>query len=348
MSKLSVIVPVYNVCAYIEQCIQSIIKQSYIDIEIILVDDGSTDGSGEICDKFSIIDSRIKVLHKKNGGLVSARKAGVRIATGDYITYVDGDDWIEPLMYEHMMSETKNGLADVVIQGYLYDDGKKVTRVLNKFKEGIYEGGNIESLYERMLSYNLDGAFEFGIIPTVWCKIFKKELIIDAQIKVNEKITIGEDVAVTFPVLLNAKCIVISGHTDYHYRVNLSSMTKKYDKNYFMKLNELRKYMDNWIEDKNIGKQLGPYYFFLIYMAFCLECEPRNFRASICNQSNIYSQFEQFGLQSYDYDRVKKGKISYEQRFISLCEDKKLWLARIIYLIRKAMKYAKYINCKKS
>ena len=93
---VSVIVPVYNISGYLERCLQSILSQTYVDLEIILVDDGSEDSSGQICDQYAEIDNRIRVIHKKNGGLVSARKAGVSAASGDYVVWVDGDDWIEP------------------------------------------------------------------------------------------------------------------------------------------------------------------------------------------------------------------------------------------------------------
>lgn len=99
---ISVIVPIYNVAVYLEQCMESILRQTYTELEIILVDDGSTDGCYQICEEYKKKDSRVVVLHKENGGLVSARKAGIQAATGNYIAWVDGDDWIEPDMYERM------------------------------------------------------------------------------------------------------------------------------------------------------------------------------------------------------------------------------------------------------
>lgn len=99
-NMISVIVPIYNIQEYLPQCIDSIINQTYTELEIILVDDGSTDSGGSICDEYALNDSRVKVIHKKNGGLVSARKAGIRAAHGEYITFVDGDDWIERDTYQ--------------------------------------------------------------------------------------------------------------------------------------------------------------------------------------------------------------------------------------------------------
>lgn len=98
---ISIIVPVYNVEKYLERCIESIVNQTYKDIEIILVDDGSPDNCSVICDRYAEKDNRIKVIHKQNGGLINARKSGLEIAQGDYIGFVDSDDWIEPEMYEY-------------------------------------------------------------------------------------------------------------------------------------------------------------------------------------------------------------------------------------------------------
>ena len=112
---LSIIVPVYNVCDYLKDCIDSILAQSFTDFELILVDDGSTDGSGEICDEYVKRDSRIRVIHKGNGGVVSARKAGVAAAKGLYVGYVDGDDWIESDMYEKMVHYMREYDCDLVM-----------------------------------------------------------------------------------------------------------------------------------------------------------------------------------------------------------------------------------------
>ena len=112
--KISVIVPVYKVESYLEQCISSIIKQTYKNLEIILVNDGSPDNCGKLCDIYAKKDSRIKVIHKKNGGLSDARNVALDIATGDYIGFVDSDDWININMYEVLINEAKNEDADIV------------------------------------------------------------------------------------------------------------------------------------------------------------------------------------------------------------------------------------------
>ncbi len=112
---ISVIVPVYNVEKYMERCVDSILRQTYTNIEIILVDDGSTDASSRLCDEYAARDGRIKVVHKENGGLSDARDAGLAVAEGDYIGYVDSDDWIEPDMYELMHMDCAENEAQVCV-----------------------------------------------------------------------------------------------------------------------------------------------------------------------------------------------------------------------------------------
>ena len=112
---LSIIVPVYNVGSFLPKCINSIISQTFTDFELILVDDGSTDNSVEICDAAAKKDSRVRVIHKENGGVVSARKAGLSVAVGKYAGYVDGDDWIDKHMYEHMVNAMEKYNCDMVM-----------------------------------------------------------------------------------------------------------------------------------------------------------------------------------------------------------------------------------------
>ncbi|SFN78625.1 Glycosyltransferase involved in cell wall bisynthesis [Pseudobutyrivibrio sp. UC1225] len=124
MSKISVIVPVYNVENYLDRCIESIVNQSYRNLEIILVNDGSTDKSGEICNRLARVDNRIRVIHKENGGLSSARNAGLDSATGDYIAFIDSDDYIHTKMYEILVKVQKDTGADIVSCGYqMFDEG---------------------------------------------------------------------------------------------------------------------------------------------------------------------------------------------------------------------------------
>ena len=166
MPFLSVIVPIYCVEEYLEECIRSILRQSFRDFELILVDDGSPDGCPKLCDQFAGQDSRVKVIHKENGGLVSARKAGVGISSGRYITFVDSDDWIEPDMYEAMYRLWQKEKPDILATDYYYDTGEGGAPVHGTADEGIYEGERLEALRKQMI---YSGKFYVpGIQPCVW------------------------------------------------------------------------------------------------------------------------------------------------------------------------------------
>ena len=117
-NKISIIIPVYNVENYIERCIDSLISQSYINLEIILVDDGSTDKSGEICDRYAVVDNRIKVIHIKNSGRGEARNIGLSQANGQYIGFVDSDDWVEKDLYKYLIENIEETKADISICAY--------------------------------------------------------------------------------------------------------------------------------------------------------------------------------------------------------------------------------------
>ncbi len=221
---ISVIVPIYKIERYIGICIESIINQTYRNLEIILVDDGSPDRCPEICDLYAQKDSRIKVIHKKNGGLVSARKAGIIAATGEYIGYVDGDDWVGAGFYESLVSAMKASNADMVCAGQSRDLFEKSFRFCDNVTSGLYEGEKLKKLQTEMMSF---GAYhQLGISTYVWNKLFRREVLLQNQLNVDERISIGEDAAVTYPVLMDCKRVYVTDNCAYHYRQREDSMLK--------------------------------------------------------------------------------------------------------------------------
>lgn len=168
---ISIIVPVYNVQEYLERCINSIWQQTYQNLEIILVDDGSTDRSGQMCDEFAQKDPRIKVVHKENGGLSDARNAGLQVATGDYIGYVDSDDWIEPEMYATMYQACKREQADLAICRYhcVYEGA---TKEKGTDKQTVFDRENLLNIY-------ICGHNDYVVYNSVWSKLFSRELVKD-------------------------------------------------------------------------------------------------------------------------------------------------------------------------
>lgn len=202
--KISVVVPVYNVELYLEKCVNSIINQKYRNLEIILVDDGSPDNSGKICDSFLEKDNRIKVIHKSNGGLSDARNAGIDIATGDFITFVDSDDWIEQDIYYNAMKKNKKNDSDIIVFGIQrdYDDGKKVISKLEK--EEILT--NVEGLIYLNSFKNID--------LSSCNKIYKKELFDNIRFPINKKC---EDYYIMFKLFDISQKILLISDVGYHY-----------------------------------------------------------------------------------------------------------------------------------
>lgn len=222
---VSVIVPVYNIEKYISICVESLLMQTYSEIEIILVDDGSTDSSGQICDEFAMRDSRIKVIHKKNEGQVKARSAGMELSTGSYITCVDGDDWLEENAILKILDEGYG--ADVICFAVTeeYEDGTN-GRKKNTVKEGLYTKN--EELYELYSKMLMNGNFfEMGILPYLWGKLIKRDLLIRCQKEVPDNLFYAEDVACIYPCILEAGSVYVSNETLYHYRIHGASMVGK-------------------------------------------------------------------------------------------------------------------------
>lgn len=223
MLKYSIIVPIYNVEKYLSDCVNSLIQQTYKNIEIILVDDGSPDNSPLICDNYAKLDSRIKVIHKKNGGLVSARKAGAESSTGDYICCVDGDDFIDLNYIQHMNDIIDNWDVDIVCCGYHLTTSKKTTDIRVNALEGYYDK---EKIKKSIFPYLIMGDKGDYFLPTVWSKAIRRDIYIKNQIQVPDSISMGEDGACTIPCIIDANSMFISPECKYYYRYNNLSMTK--------------------------------------------------------------------------------------------------------------------------
>lgn len=208
MELISIIVPIYNVEKYLEDCLISIINQTYINLEIILIDDGSTDNCGKICDEYSQKDKRIIVKHKKNGGVSSARNAGLEIAKGKYIGFVDPDDWITADMYEVLYNNIKKYNANISVCRHKIQTGRDVNnKIENKDSEDIIFLNSQQSM-RYMLSYQ-DG---YACGPCN--KLYRREILK----KFNDKYSIGEDLLVNFEIYYNKNNVtVFDNNVKYFY-----------------------------------------------------------------------------------------------------------------------------------
>lgn len=236
--KLSVIVPMYNVEIYLRQCIESIINQTYKELEIILVDDGSPDKCGHIADEYAQIDKRIKVVHQQNKGLAAARNVGLSIATGDYIAFVDSDDFISTNMYKEMIEFTDDK-PDVilcnyyrVIGGNVIDDGRMFDNAILEREEhlrGVLYGelGNYEAI--SFLRPNTRKICNVFVMP--WNKLYRKDFLNKYQLKYDEELQAHEDTWFNFQVYQYTKKIVTLNNKLYYARMNSQSITRKFKAN---------------------------------------------------------------------------------------------------------------------
>lgn len=220
----SIIIPVYNVEKYLHRCLDSVINQTYTKLEIILVNDGSKDNSGIICDKYAESDSRIRVIHQKNQGVSSARNAGLNIATGDYISFIDPDDYIELNMYEQLSLHLSEHAVDIVRFGALRNGD-----VLNWLPfEGFYEGED----FEKEILLPMIGSEKFGgmfILGVLWMHVFKRDLIEKHNIRFNKKLRRCEDRLFTISCMMFSSGELFLRDTLYHYIINDESLSNKYD-----------------------------------------------------------------------------------------------------------------------
>lgn len=223
MPKVSVIVPVYNAEKYLHECVNSICAQTLQDIEIILVDDGSTDRSPCICDGYAAADARIQVIHKTNGRAASARNAGIRAATGEYIAFVDSDDWISPEMYEKMLATG----ADVCLCDYVrFSAEKEYPFSQPNIREGFYTKEQISTeVYPHLV---MDGV-EFPITISNCALLIKRRIVDQNRLAYREDIHVSEDAPFGSEVLYCANSFAyLKGMQFYHYRMTSGSVSKTY------------------------------------------------------------------------------------------------------------------------
>ena len=252
--KVSIIVPVYNVEKYIERCVASLMNQTCRNLEIILVDDGSTDSSGRICDEIAHQDARIKVIHKENGGLVSAWKRGVKESTGNYLSFVDSDDWIDLNMIRDMASCLTGNEREIIAGDYVIerDDGSS-EYMYQELEPGIYDRTAIKQVViPRLLG------FERRTITISRCmKLISAALIRDNCKYSDERLVMGEDVTVMLPTLMDCQRLVIMDRKAYyHYLYVQESMVHKYNRNLENNIQLLCQCVDTVLQDKFTGQEL--------------------------------------------------------------------------------------------
>lgn len=224
--KISVIVPVYNKESYLKECVDSILHQSYQNMELILVDDESTDRSGEICDQYGQSDERVQVIHRKNAGPTAACVAGMHTATGDYYMFVDSDDYVEHVMLKEMASKLKGTKGEVVCCNHIVEKQKKTEPVYSTVAPGVYMGEKLE----KEIKSKLIGQ-EQKVFPMSRCmKLCEKSIFEGNEKYYDYQIRFGDDTHLMYPAMLNSSRVVIMEEAlFYHYRYVEGSIIHHYD-----------------------------------------------------------------------------------------------------------------------
>ena len=214
--KISVIIPVYNIEKYLRRCIDSVLAQTYQDFELLLIDDGSKDSSGAICDEYAARDSRVKVFHKENGGVSSARNAGLAIVSGDWIMHLDGDDWIAPDMLERLIRKGEDTGAEIVMGDFLFAYSDR--DILYSLPD--WDNNKTASLNRYIIS----------VWTCVWGGIHKRSLYEEYQLKSPQGVTYCEDFHLMARLCYHAKKVVNLHRPFYHYRQQEGSVMHNLNK----------------------------------------------------------------------------------------------------------------------
>lgn len=263
---ISVIIPVYNTEKYLRRCLDSIVAQTYKEFECILVDDGSTDGSGKICDEYAVKDNRFHVIHKENGGVATARQAGTDAAIGEYIIHADPDDWTEPEMLEQMYAKAKETDADVTICDFFYTNELGEDTLVN---QKPYSFKPHDVLMEMFGRHRIHGA--------LWNKLTKRSCYLDYNLSFYPGVNFCEDVLIWAQLFQNPNIkISYLPKAFYHYYQSETSITHSHSpkviatmKKYFVKLEDTLPDTDKYIAKIESAN----FYFWLWHINICTKDE---------------------------------------------------------------------------
>lgn len=325
MIKVSVVVPIYNAEKYLKQCLDSIVNQTLKEIEIILIDDGSTDGSGEICKEY-LLDTRVIYYHKENEGLAAARFDGMERASGEYIGFVDADDWLELDMYEQMYLAAKSNNSDVAFCNCIQnEDGHRFTP---EMRTGAYNREEIEEIIlPKTLAYIDKNGRKRAIRWCNWLRIYKRDFLIKNNIRFDKRFRRSQDLQLTYEATLYAKNYYYLGDKYlYHNRVVGDSLSRGYTKNmwYYYKILIERLYQDTEsFKEQDLMNQMHLRAFFFVTDCFENEMKPscpndRKTRIKIIDEIMNDSMCERFK----GHIPVEKLNPLYQKYYELICEKK--------------------------
>lgn len=308
---VSVIIPVYNVEKYLERCIDSVLRQTYDNLEIILVDDGSQDDSGVICDNYAQKYENIIVVHKRNGGLSSARNAGMRIASGEYIGFVDSDDDIDVHMYEKMYAIAEKYQVDFVMSDYIriLEENKKYLKT-TEIKGGHYTKENIKkNIYPQLI---MNKNLEYGPLLSVCHCLYRTDFLKENNIYFDEEVRWSEDNIFSSFVGFHADSFFyLKGEGLYHYYNNPGTITTGYRERAWDVYSVMNTHLHNFFDDiTEFDFDIQLQYHLLFYACNCLGQvsksnrsfkEKMRLRAEIMNSENLKKVFLDFKFPKWNY-----------------------------------------------
>ena len=327
---ISVIVPIYNVEMYLNECVESIVNQSYSHLEIILVDDGSTDNCPQICDNWAVKDSRIKVIHKENAGLGNARNSGLLIATGEYVSFLDSDDFIDVDLYSYITPILVQTKADCLKFGmtnyYKNKDLEKKIRS-NQFNL-ICEANTIKLIAKLIFEYYPSTELKKYHIDASCCwGVFKRSIIKEHNIFFpSERKLLSEDYIFHFDFLMNTSTLVFCENTYYHYRVNFNSLSKKIDTTRLQRAKNLCEHVKNRMKNEGYTQKdleiLDSYYVCILLLTY--NCIVRNFGEKSNRNEMLDALLEEVYTKKI-LERFSIDKLNYKDKFTFNIIKHKKW-----------------------
>jgi glycosyltransferase involved in cell wall biosynthesis len=303
--EISVIVPAFNTETYIIPCVESLLRQTFCDFEIVIVDDGSTDHTGQICEEMKKKDGRIQVIHQENGGLMGAWMRGFQHSRGRYISFVDSDDTVEEgYLLQMFTSATSNGADLVVGPARAIERGKDGGRIPMKLSDGVYDRDSIcREIFPNMLN---DGGFQSRGFPVSrWAKLFRRERIEENLVYCDKNICYGEDLNLVFAVVQDCHCINVIGEEDamYYYMANPDSIVHTYKKDLYGQAQKLFAALTRCYTEKNCYDFSGQIY--ADYLAEIVYCYTNELIRPRCSMREIRHEIE---------------KLARDQTFAVACE----------------------------
>ena len=334
MELVTIIVPVYNVEKYIYECVDSLIKQTYKNIEIILIDDGSKDKSGAICDNYAASDARIKVIHKQNEGLGFARNTGLKVAQGKFVTFIDSDDKADADLVENLVNGIYEANGDTCIGGFKRISENGVVGFVERYDKAVFEGKNVyNNLFARMLGSAPNK--HDAIRMSVWNVMYSMDIVRTHNIEFpSERVFISEDIIWDSEYYKYAKRAIVIDSTAYNYRITPGSLTQKYKPDMMKKICVLYNEMCNRLpSDKEKIVRLQRQFF--VNLRACIKQE----RHSVSGKSNVETKA---AIKKIVNDGVVHTIAKEYLQFVSQRKQKMfVWAVRykcvtLLYLLNKA------------